>query len=157
LTPTISAMNEETNKPQLEREAREFDQAIFVHKILRSNKCGNHLLEAMRRPLKKSQDIISVFHKVGCVELDKVILQRQENGLCYVTIQNDEHLNSEDDQLMNDLEVAVDLVNLDSKTLVGIMRGGDVVVGQRQSHVLIELLAARVVHLVISVEKDSHK
>ena len=124
LTPTISAMNEETNKPQLEREAREFDQAIFVHKILRSNKCGNHLLEAMRRPLKKSQDIISVFHKVGCVELDKVILQRQENGLCYVTIQNDEHLNSEDDQLMNDLEVAVDLVNLDSKTLVGIMRGG---------------------------------
>lgn len=124
LTPSPSIMHEEAIRPRIDREAREFDQAIFISQILHSKKCGSHLLEAMRRPLKKSQDFLSDFHKIGQLDLDKVVLQRQENGLCYVTIQNDLHLNSEDDELMYDLEVAVDLVNLDPKSRVGIVRGG---------------------------------
>ncbi len=124
LTPSSSPMHEEAISPRVDREAREFDQAIFISQILRSKKCGSHLLEAMRRPLKKSQDLLSGFHKVGRLNLDKVVLQRHENGYSCVTIQNDLYLNSEDDELMNDLEVAIDLVNLDPKSRVGIMRGG---------------------------------
>lgn len=124
LTPSKSTMDEEQKKNPYDREVREFDQAIFISQILHSNKSGSHLLESMRRPLKKSQDLQKEFIKIGRVDLGKVALVRRENGATYITIQNEEHLNAEDNELMDDLEVAVDLVNLDPKSQVGIMRGG---------------------------------
>jgi thioesterase DpgC len=77
----------------------------------------------MLLPTPAALDRLDEFRATGRVELGTVVLHREAEA-AHVTFQNTGCLNAEDQHLIANLETAVDLVLLDERVRVGVLRGG---------------------------------
>ncbi|MFF5176178.1 (3,5-dihydroxyphenyl)acetyl-CoA 1,2-dioxygenase DpgC [Micromonospora sp. NPDC000089] len=125
LVPDRARMRAEAGLIQAERDGWEIDQAILCSAVLGSPVPGRHLIDAMLRPTVRSTSLAKDFRQTGRIELDSVRVERR-GPAAHVTFHNPHCLNAEDNQLIADLETAVDLVLLDPQVRVGVLRGGTV-------------------------------
>ncbi len=112
-------------KRQFAKEGREIDQGLFVAYILADEKCGNHLIHAMLRPKREAEEKLEEFRRTGFVDLGTATVKR-DGFVGEVNPTNLKFLNAEDDISMAALETAVDLVLLDDRIKVGVLRGSAV-------------------------------
>ncbi|MFF3917319.1 (3,5-dihydroxyphenyl)acetyl-CoA 1,2-dioxygenase DpgC [Streptomyces sp. NPDC001852] len=125
LVPDEEMMAAESAVVQAHKEGREIDQGIFCAAVLGSPVAGPHLVDAMLLPVARSLDLADRFRAIGRVELDSVLVELR-GAAAHVTFRNGHALNAEDNRLIADLETAVDLVLLDDRVRVGVLRGGPV-------------------------------
>jgi len=122
LVPTRVQMERESQCIQRNKEAREIDQGIFFAAIFSEPQSGIHLLESMRMPSARALSLLDRFRQIGSLRLDTIHIERV-GTTAHLTVHNEACLNAEDDQLIADMEVAVDLVLLVADIRVGILRG----------------------------------
>lgn len=122
LVPSAEVMKQEAQRYQGLKEGREIDQGIFFEAILGSPQAGMHLMETVLQPTAKAMGLREEFESAGHVDLGSASIDRHGEA-AIVTISNCHCLNAEDNKLMGDLEVAVDLVALDPRVKVGVLRG----------------------------------
>jgi len=125
LVPDETNMCRERAAPQAAKEGREIDQGIFFSALLAEPSCGIHLMESMLRPTARALQLLAHFRTDGSVTLATLRLERR-GGIAHLTVCNGAHLNAEDDQLIDDMETAVDLALLDPAVRVCVLRGGPV-------------------------------
>ncbi len=125
LVPTKEQMAAEFSRIQADKDGREIDQGIFCGAVLRSATAGRHLIDAMLMPTAPATTLIGSFRATGRAELSSVLVER-EGQAAYLTFRNADSLNAEDNQLIADLETAVDLALADDQVRVGVLRGGPV-------------------------------
>ncbi|WP_084510930.1 (3,5-dihydroxyphenyl)acetyl-CoA 1,2-dioxygenase DpgC [Nocardia lijiangensis] len=109
---------------QAHKEGWEIDQGIFFHAVFADPVAGEHLLDAMRRPTPAARALLAGYEATGRVALPAVTLTRSGHTAT-LTIINVHCLNAEDNQHVADMETAVDLVLLDPRSKVGVVRGGE--------------------------------
>jgi thioesterase DpgC len=125
LVPDRAAMERERTLIQSERDGHEIDQGIFCAAVLRSPSAGAHLIDAMLRPTMGAVVLREQFRQTGRLRLPSLELERRD-GAAHLTFHNGRTLNAENNQLVADLETAVDLALLDDQVHVGVLRGGPV-------------------------------
>jgi thioesterase DpgC len=123
LVPTRAMIAQERQSLQGDKEAREIDQGIFFSALFGCPASGQHLLESMLRPAARGQALLGQFRRDGRVVLQTLTLERRD-GAAHLTVHNQRCLNAEDDQLIEDMETAVDLALLDDAVRVCVLRGG---------------------------------
>ncbi|MEV2248035.1 (3,5-dihydroxyphenyl)acetyl-CoA 1,2-dioxygenase DpgC [Streptomyces sp. NPDC049970] len=122
LVPTREQMAAELRHVQAEKEGREIDQGRFCGAVLRSPVAGRHLVETMLGPTPRALELLDRFRAEGRVELDTVHVERR-GAAAHVEFRNPRRLNAENSRLIADLDTAVDLVLLDDRVRVGVLRG----------------------------------
>ena len=123
LLPTRAEIDRErTLKLQYAKEGRELDQGLFVAQVLADPRCGLHLIHAMLRPRRESQQRLAEFRRTGRLDLGSALVERRDN-VGTVTLTNSKFLNAEDDGAVLALETATDLVLLDDRIEVCVLRG----------------------------------
>jgi (3,5-dihydroxyphenyl)acetyl-CoA 1,2-dioxygenase len=122
LAPTKEEIELDSFVTLPQKKGYEISQGIILGELIALPKVGKHLMATMRFPNVKSLTVLSEFEKSGVLELETVRLEKKD-GIGYLTISNGAYLNAEDDQLNEDMEVAVDLVLLDGEIQLGVMRG----------------------------------
>jgi (3,5-dihydroxyphenyl)acetyl-CoA 1,2-dioxygenase len=105
-----------------ERLRVERDQGRFLRALLRNPGTATPALTDMRARLPESAAHAAQFRASGELVLETVTLRRAAN-VAELTLANTMTLNAETNQLVRDLEVAVDVVTLDPVTSVGVIRG----------------------------------
>lgn len=123
LVPTRGQLSRERQLNQRDKEGYEVDQGIFFSGILRSERSGTHLLHSMMRPSTRARSLLHSYIESGAVELSSISLHRAK-ATAYLTIHNLSSLNAEDDDLIDDMETAIDIAVLDPATTVCVLRGG---------------------------------
>ena len=123
LVPSYSEIREEQNLQQAHKEGIEIDQAIFFKALFKKHDIGEHILQSMLIPTDRALNLQKEFKVRNELNLDLVHI-KYENEEAYLTINNQRHLNSENNQLIIDMETAVDLVLLDTRVKVAVLRGG---------------------------------
>ncbi|MEU5716252.1 (3,5-dihydroxyphenyl)acetyl-CoA 1,2-dioxygenase DpgC [Streptomyces sp. NPDC020403] len=122
LVPDRGQMDEENARPQAHKEGREIDQGIFLRGILRSPTAGAHLTDTMLMASPRALALIDRYRRDGRADLGPVLLERRA-AAGHLTVRNPHCLNAEDNALVDAMETAVDLVLLDERTHVGVLRG----------------------------------
>ncbi|MDT9002110.1 enoyl-CoA hydratase/isomerase family protein [Paucibacter sp. APW11] len=84
---------------------------------------GADLIERMRLPTAKAVALLPELQQHDRLRIGPVELERRGDG-GYLTFHNLSCLNAEDDALIDAFETAVDLVLLDERIKVGVLRGG---------------------------------
>ncbi|MFJ8887033.1 (3,5-dihydroxyphenyl)acetyl-CoA 1,2-dioxygenase DpgC [Streptomyces sp. NPDC102402] len=123
LVPTAEQLAADRSRRQADKEGYEIDQGIFLRAILGSPRAGEHLLDTMLRPTPRALRLLPEFLRTGVLETESVRVERRD-GAAYLTMCRDDCLNAEDNQQVDDMETAVDLVLLDPQVKVGVLRGG---------------------------------
>lgn len=120
--PTIAA---ERKHRQADKEGHERDQAAFVAAVLDRPDLGEHLIRAMLTATEDALAAVDGFRATGHADFGCATVDRRD-GAGHVTVCNDRYLNAEDDAVIAALDSAVDLVLLDDRCSVGVLRGGPV-------------------------------
>jgi thioesterase DpgC len=124
LLPTRARIDDERGlMQQSAKEGYEIDQGLFIAHVLADNQCGMHLVHAMLKPKLDALDRLAEFHRAGFLDLGEARVERIGKA-GHVTLTNPEFLNAEGDRTAAALETAVDLVLLDDRIEVGVLRGG---------------------------------
>lgn len=123
LVPTRASIETEHQLIQAHKEGLEIDQGIFFRGLLRSSKVGSHLADAMLLPCPRALQLIAEFRQSNKLNLGSILIERRGDA-AHLTINNQHCLNAENQQLIDDMETAVDLVLLDERIKVGVLRGG---------------------------------
>ncbi|HEX7206237.1 MAG TPA: enoyl-CoA hydratase/isomerase family protein [Xanthobacteraceae bacterium] len=124
LLPTRKQIDaERALKKQIAKEGLEIDQGVFIAHVLADERCGMHLVHAMLRPKREAEELLPEFRRTGRVAIGDTTVERKDN-VGTVTHGNRAFLNAEDDGAMAAMETAVDLVLLDDRIQVGVLRGG---------------------------------
>lgn len=123
LVPDPDQLAAERQCIQAEKEGREIDQAIFFAGLLRSPTAGAQLVASALLPSARARALLAELRSADELDLGTVHLARRGH-VAYVTVNNQRSLNAEDDQLIADLEAAIDLGLLDDRVHVGVLRGG---------------------------------
>jgi (3,5-dihydroxyphenyl)acetyl-CoA 1,2-dioxygenase len=122
LVPARSMVMADREHLQQDKEGYEIDQGLLLSQILSHPTSGAHLVQAMLRPLPASVDHLAEFQKTGRLELGTTTIERR-GRVGYLYHGNPRFLNAEDDSTISTLEIGVDLILLDSRIEVGVMRG----------------------------------
>lgn len=122
LVPTTSDIEADHGRGQQYKSGREQELGIFFGAVLDAPGPGSHFLESMRRPTGRALEMLPTLHAAGRVDLGPVYVEFR-NGTGHVVIDNQRYLNAEDDAVVEALETAVDLVLLDDRATVGVLRG----------------------------------
>lgn len=122
LVPTLEEVARERRSPQMHQDGLQIDQGIFFAWVFADRGSGLHLLHAMLRPTPAALDLLESFRASGRAELAPMTLERQ-GDLGRITFHHQAWLNAEDDEYREALETLVDLVLLDEKIAVGVLRG----------------------------------
>jgi thioesterase DpgC len=120
--PSRAAIDEERELLQKDKQGLEISQGIFVAHVLAHPRSGFHLMHAMSQPTAEALARLGEFERAGAIDLGPMRVDR-EGDVGHVTVQNHTFLNSEDDVSTAALEVAIDLVLLDDRIRVGVLRG----------------------------------
>jgi thioesterase DpgC len=123
LVPTRAQIADELQHLQKHKEEREIDQGLLLQSWLAHPRIGLGVMRAMLRPTRRATELLERFEQDGEIVLETVTLQRHQ-AAGHITLHNLSCLNAEDNQLVDDLETAVDLVLLSPSIKAGIMRGG---------------------------------
>jgi thioesterase DpgC len=123
LLPTRAAIALERQSLQCDKEGYEIDQGIFFSELFAASACGAHLAESMLRPAARSHAAAAKFSRDRRLELHSVTIERHGSA-AHLTVHNPRCLNAEDEQLIEDMETAVDVALLDADVRVCVLRGG---------------------------------
>jgi thioesterase DpgC len=123
LVPTAAEMAAESERRLAEKRGIEIAQGLFLSHVLSSPRAGSHLVWAMLRPTGEALERIDDFRSTGVADLGTVEVRR-EGRVGHLELRNPRHLNAEDDTTLWATECAVDLILLDPKIEIGLMRGG---------------------------------
>lgn len=123
LCPTASRIATEAALVQSGKDGHEVDQGLFFNYVLGDKSCGRHLCHAMLLPRSEAFAKLDQLKRTGRVDLAHASVERKGKA-SIVTLKNSRHLNAEDDNTLNDVEMAVDLAMLDPETKIGVLRGG---------------------------------
>ncbi|WP_320775478.1 (3,5-dihydroxyphenyl)acetyl-CoA 1,2-dioxygenase DpgC [Streptomyces sp. CRN 30] len=124
LVPGPDRTAADRGRRQADKEGWEIDQGVFLRAVLRSPHAGPHLLDAMLRPTDRARGLLPEFLRTGVLHTRSVRLERRD-GTAHLTLCRDDCLNAEDEQQVDDMETAVDLVLLDPAVRVAVLRGGE--------------------------------
>jgi thioesterase DpgC len=123
LVPSSAQMARERSQIQADKEGREIDQGLFFSYVLRHFELGRHLVESALRPTIRALKLLDEFRRNTRLDLGSVLIERRGRA-AHIVLNNGHCLNAEDDDLVEDLETAVDLTLLDTAVSVGVLRGG---------------------------------
>ncbi|WP_224391007.1 enoyl-CoA hydratase/isomerase family protein [Pseudonocardia sp. ICBG1293] len=124
LVPTRERIAEERRHPQKHKEGWEYDQGILISHVLDDPVAGYHLMHAMAQPLPEARDLLEEFRRTDRVDLGSSLVERDGN-VGHLTIQHHAYLNAEDDESTRAMEIATDLILLDDRIDVGLLRGAE--------------------------------
>lgn len=122
LVPTRAEVARERGLPQMHQDGLQIDQGILFSHLFSVRERGLHLLRAMRQPTAAARALLPAFQASGRAELPSMTLERQ-GELGRITFHHQAWLNAEDDEYQEALETLVDLVLLDERIRVGVLRG----------------------------------
>ena len=125
LVPTATEMAAERARKLPDKEGIEFAHGLLFGHLLASPESGRHLLGAMLRPTAEAQERLRELEANDAADLGPVRVTRQGRA-GILEISNPRHLNAEDDVTLGPTEVAVDLILLDRRIEVGVIRGAEV-------------------------------
>jgi thioesterase DpgC len=125
LTPDRDEMVAELGRPLAEKEGLELAQGQLLAHVLASPRTGRHLIDSMLRPTQEALARVENFGATGEADLGPVLVRR-EGRAGVLELRNPRHLNAEDDTTLAACECAVDLILLDRKIELGVLRGGAV-------------------------------
>jgi (3,5-dihydroxyphenyl)acetyl-CoA 1,2-dioxygenase len=123
LVPDPQAIAAEDGLAQKDKAGLEIDQGLFLSAVLRGERSGRHLCQAMLLPRPEAQELLPQFSEIGRVALDGASIERRHKA-AYVTLRNPRFLNAEDDSTLVGTEICVDLALLDPQVEVAVLRGG---------------------------------
>jgi len=124
LLPTRAQLvAERALRRQSAKEGLEIDQGFFIAHVLADKAAGNHLIHAMLLPKREATDRIAEFRRTGFADLGSATVERK-GKVGQVCLTNPKFINAEDDTALAALETGIDLVLLDDRIEVGVLRGG---------------------------------
>jgi (3,5-dihydroxyphenyl)acetyl-CoA 1,2-dioxygenase len=123
LLPSRAAIDEERTRLQKDKAGLEIRQGDFVAEVLADPRAGGHLMRSMLEPRPEAIAALDAFLRDDAVDLGPMRLDRR-GVVGHVTIQNHASLNAEDDDSTRAMEIAIDLVLLDDRIEIGVLRGG---------------------------------
>jgi thioesterase DpgC len=123
LVPDPQAIAAEDGLLQKEKAGLEIDQGLFLSAVLRGERSGRHLCQAMLLPRPEAQDLLPQFGETGSLVLAGASIERRGKA-AFVTLRNPRFLNAEDDSTLDGAEICVDLALLDPRVEVAVLRGG---------------------------------
>ncbi len=122
LVPARETIAAERQHAQKDKEGYEIDQGVFLSQLLSQPSVGAHLVYAMLRPRPESEALLADFERTGRVEIGTITVERRGN-VGYLLHGNPRYLNAEDDTVVPSLEIGTDLILLDPRIEVGVLRG----------------------------------
>jgi thioesterase DpgC len=125
LVPTREQVAAERESAQKDKDGREIDQGLFLAEVLSHPRAGAHLVWAMLRPRAEAQERLREFEQTGRIDLGTAIVERQ-GRVGVLWHRNARFLNAEDDSTTAALEIGVDLLLLDPRIEVCVLRGAAV-------------------------------
>jgi (3,5-dihydroxyphenyl)acetyl-CoA 1,2-dioxygenase len=125
LVPSPEEVTAERGRPLRDQEGVELAQGRLLSSWLADREIGTHLVGSMLRPRADSLELLPRYESEGRVDLGAASVERRGN-LGVVTVTRPERLNAENDETTAALEIAVDLVLLDTGSEAGVLRGGAV-------------------------------
>jgi (3,5-dihydroxyphenyl)acetyl-CoA 1,2-dioxygenase len=125
LCPTREEVATDRQLRLADKEGVEIAQGDFLSHVFNNKPSGDYLLHSMLRPLPESLELLGKFRKEGKLELGTAQVERSA-PLGGVYINNLRYLNAEDENTLRPMEIATDLVLLDSGIQVGLLRGNPV-------------------------------
>jgi thioesterase DpgC len=123
LTPDPQAIAAEDGVLQKDKAGLEIDQGLFLSAVLRGERSGRHLCQAMLLPRPEALELRPQFAETGLVALGGAAIERRGKA-AFVTLRNSRVLNAEDDTTLDGTEICVDLALLDPNVEVAVLRGG---------------------------------
>ncbi|MFE9686819.1 enoyl-CoA hydratase/isomerase family protein [Streptomyces sp. NPDC006285] len=122
LVPTAAELAADRGRGQRHKDGREQELGVFFGAVLDAPAPGRHLLDTMRCPTGRALDLLPELRGAERVDLGPVCVEFRD-GAGHVLICHQQFLNAEDDGVVEALETAVDLVLLDDRAAVGVLRG----------------------------------
>jgi (3,5-dihydroxyphenyl)acetyl-CoA 1,2-dioxygenase len=122
LVPRRERVLAEREVPQKDKAGREIDQGIFLSEVLSHPQAGAHLVWAMLRPRAESLAREAEFLQTGRLDLGTAVVERR-GRVGVLWHRNPRFLNAEDDSTTAALEIGTDLLLLDPRVEVGVLRG----------------------------------
>ena len=122
LCPTRKEVESDSPFFLAEKEGVEIAQTDFLAHVFAQRTAGLFLIQSMLQPLRRSQELLEKFRVEGRLELGTAQVERHGPLGC-IYFNNRRCLNAEDDTTVLPLEIAADLVLLDSKIEIGLLRG----------------------------------
>lgn len=125
LVPSGFELAAERGLGQSTKSGREVWQGVFFWALLRAPQAGPRVVHAMTLPTRRAQQLLPELLATDRVDLGQALVER-DGRVGRVTLRNPRFLNAEDDAVVEALETAVDLVLLDDRIGVGVLRGGTI-------------------------------
>ncbi len=122
LCPTREEVEAESELALAEKDGVEIAQSDFLSHVFSNRLAGLYLIHSMLQPLPQSLELLEKFRRDGRLGLETAQVERS-GPLGSVFYSNSRYLNAEDDTTVVPLEIATDLVLLDSRVEVGLLRG----------------------------------
>jgi len=123
LTPRRVVVANERDRLQKDKDGWEVAQGRLLGHVLNHPETGSHLVEVMLRPTELALGYRDEFARTGRVDLGTAVAERH-GAVGVAELRNPRHLNAEDDTTLGPLEAAIDLVLLDERCEIGVLRGG---------------------------------
>jgi thioesterase DpgC len=123
LTPRRVVVRNERDRLQKDKDGWEVAQGRLLGHVLNHPETGSHLVEVMLRPTELALGYRDEFARTGRVDLGTAVAERH-GSVGVAELRNPRHLNAEDDTTLGPLEAAIDLVLLDERCEIGVLRGG---------------------------------
>lgn len=122
LVPDTESYAAEARLKTGDKPGLEIQQGIFLSKVLADRRAGAHLCHAMLLPKPDSHEALAKFARDGALDFGRVRLMRR-GAASVIVISNPERLNSEDHTVIDAFETAIDVVLMDGKSALGVLRG----------------------------------
>ena len=122
LAPTAAEFAAEAEHPQKDKDGVEIDQGILLSRILEHPRAGMHLCHAMLLPRQESLARLPQFLARGSLAMKTATVERRGKA-SFVTLNHPRFLNAEDEQTIDEMEIAIDLATLDPETAIAVFRG----------------------------------
>ncbi len=124
LVPTRDRIAAERTHLQKHKDGWEYDQGILISRVLDNPIAGYHLMHAMAQPLPEAVELLDELRRTDRIDLGTTLVERRGN-VGHLTIQHHKYLNAEDDESTRAMELATDLILLDDRIDVGLLRGAE--------------------------------
>jgi thioesterase DpgC len=123
LVPADAELKAERERRLPDKEGIELAHGLLASHVLAAPAHGRHLIEAMLRPLPQAPERLAEFQATDRVDFGPVLVTRHGKA-GVLELRNPRHLNAEDDVTLGPTECAVDVLILDPRIEVGVIRGG---------------------------------
>ena len=125
LCPNGKEVEVDSHLPLAEKEGVEIAQTDFLAHLFANRAAGLYLIHSMLQPLPQSRELLEKFQREEKLDLGTALVESRVPVGC-VFYNNLRYLNAEDDTTVIPLEMATDLVLMDPRIEVGVLRGSRV-------------------------------